>query len=851
VIVKTYHYLIVLVIIIISSCSNLFSQVDSPIDTISKKKFQPKNIFYEGSITVGYEYGLLPYLINSSPPSGNSKVEGVFGFKIKKLPFKSSFYYSSMSSVSGLNNYFRVQFDVHNYIQSLKDESAKIYAKALAKKDSLLRVKQDIMRQLSFYELIKKYKVYDTETLKKDAKDSLKAKVINKDTNTTIVGYDSLFAKKDRLYLLKTNKKCIKDSIRIVKRTIKKNNKVSILSLVKPDTINTKSLSRKEQLSFVKDDEKMLMDSLQRYKKIIKADSKRKKKKEKEDKKKLKKLKSKKGKITHEKDSIADYNNAKKDSLIEYKNKITQMRNPLDTMSLDSTKYLAKKDSLSDKKAEAMKMNEDAQNKYKKLKKQKEDIEAEIRGIDETLKQEVENEVGKKKKKLSNFLKYIKKFEIGSVNPDHSYFLSNNIPVTGINMEYNKNNFYLAFTHGKTINNIFLTNNLIKNQLNAVRNVYNFFDFNNINQGRKITSMKIGYGQKDKNHLFVGGLYGIGRTSYSDPNNDDIERNYVYEIDGKLFIKKNHMLDLIYGRSALQINGVNYEEQESVFNQLFGFKDRTNAALIRSTSRFFKNKTKLSLTFRYIDPFFISYGVGFLRNDNIRYELKLKQKLSKKITIGTFVRREEDNILNLYAYKNLLMSYGVDLTYRITKKTMVKADYRPIVQQIKLQGGPDVTNRSHIINLITTHTNRIRNTALNFTGIYSYYKLSNDSTPGLYKNYNLSIGARHKDKLENTISFNRFETNDTLSVPDANIIQNELSVYFKRLELSGIGKASFSTKLKSQFGYGLQLKYKVAKYLSWHLGGEKLILNDFYNSLSIDNIKDYPYFFHTSLTVFW
>src|SRR5690606_15695329 len=98
-------------------------------------------------------------------------------------------------------------------------------------------------------------------------------------------------------------------------------------------------------------------------------------------------------------------------------------------------------------------------------------------------------------------------------------------------------NFYIAATHGKTINNIFFTNNLVNNNLNAVRNLYNFFDFNNIEDGRKVTALKLGYGSKEGTHLFVGGLYGVGRVSYFDSLRTDVERNLVLEMDGRVKYK--------------------------------------------------------------------------------------------------------------------------------------------------------------------------------------------------------------------------------------------------------------------------------------------------------------------------
>ena len=55
----------------------------------------------------------------------------------------------------------------------------------------------------------------------------------------------------------------------------------------------------------------------------------------------------------------------------------------------------------------------------------------------------------------------------------------------------------MAFTYGKTNNTIMTTNNIIQNQLQTARNFYNFFDFNNVKDSRKITALKLGYGKKN------------------------------------------------------------------------------------------------------------------------------------------------------------------------------------------------------------------------------------------------------------------------------------------------------------------------------------------------------------------
>ncbi len=805
-----------------------------------------KNTFYQGDIGVGQEYGLLPILLNPTPPDANTRIQGSVGFKIKILPFKTTFLYSTTATASGLNNYFTLEFDVEKFIQLLKEEQMKQQQAIMAKKDSLMKVKQTIVQKIAFYEMSMKDKILDSDAIKKEAeekgKDSLKS--LNKEKKKQDSGRKELYAKKDEMYLIRKDKKCIKDSLKIDMKSIKLKNKEALAKedVDKKDKQEIK-LQNKRRLEIAKSTKEYLLDSLAMYKADIKHKLKKKKKEEKKAKKKISK-----------KDAEASKQQAS-DSLAQYQN-LNIEKPSLDSLNMDSLKNSATLDSLNQTKAKAFEMNEESKNKYKELKN-------ELKEIDQSLaKLDVMNQVNlddqkqalkqKKGAKVLTFLSYIKKFELGIINPNHSYFLVNNMPMTGINVEYSQNKAYVAFTYGKTINNIFLTSNFIQNSIYKMKNLYNFFDFTNIDEGRRITALKLGYGEKEKTHLYIGGMYGVGKTNYLNQSSDEKERNYVLEIDGKWLLNEKHSIDAVYGRSALQIDNVNYGEQSSVFEQLLGFQDRTNAALIQSNSSFFKNRTTLKLTYRIIDPFFKSFGVGFLRNDNIRYEAKLKQKLSKKLTVGGFIRREEDNLLNMYAYKNLLIGYGVDATFRLTKKITLKADYRPVVQRIMFKDeGIDITNHNQILNLIATHNNRIKNTTLNVTGVYSLYNLQNDSVVGVYHNYNISSTIGYKDKWEEMFSYNRFQSNDTSSVARTDFFQNDFTWMMKKVDITLMAKYSISDKLTPQVGYGTRLKYRITKYLSWSLSGEKLVLGDYYNSLAITGANQYPYFFYTTLNVVW
>lgn len=673
-----------------------------------------KSTFPQGNISLGYDYGYLPFLVQNNPPIGNFKTDGNFQIQLKSLPFQGSFYYSSLGTISGLNNHFTIRFDAQKYKQQMLDKLKLDELNRIKSLDSLGQVKQQLKTKLDYLYLVKDHKV----TLPIDS-----SKYHFPDLPSLNADFDTLPEVPD------------------------------------VDSMNIPTLDT-PQVNLPEFDEGIYMDSIGRV------------------------ISDLQGKANQVESRINDLN--------ELKN-----------------------------------MNQDSL------------MQQQINSIQSPLMQ-----------KVNGFMSNVQRLDIGLTYPNYSQFLIARIPVRGVNLEYQKKQFYLAFTHGKTVNNIFYTNNIIQNNLNAARNLYNFFDFNNINDGRRVTALKVGVGDKKATHLYVGALYGLGKVSYQDTSLIvDIERNLAVEVDGGLKIKKSHLLMFNYGRSAIQVNSINMGTESSLFDKLLDFSERTNALLGRYQLKL--KATQLSLTFRMIDPYFRSYGVGFLRSDNIRYEVKYKQKLGKKFGINTYFRRENDNLLGLYSYQNVLLSYGVGVNYRPTKHWMLKADVRPIT----LNGNNtidslSVLNNNLIINGVVNYNNRIKDTYFNATGVYSYYQLTLNEAFQVYQNINLNL-AIENERLSNNLIFNRYATTDTSSVPLASLLQNDFTYKFKKLQITGILKGSLSQNQQFDLGYGGKILYALSKNISVSVSGDKLVVGDFYNSIYNANLLHYPYRFSSSILIRW
>ena len=681
----------------------VFSQKDT--SRIGFKKFC-KTTFHSGQLSVGYQYGLLPFLVSENPVQGNFKSEGRLGVTLFELPFDLSYYYSNLGTISGFNNHFTFRFNYQLFQQNLKKKilADKINSKQVI--DSLEHVNQDLQKKLNYLQLIKSNQISVPVELPQDSLGAL------------------------------------------------------------DNPLDTSLLS-----------------------------------------------------------SLAISDGVALDS------------------SVVPTSYLAWNDSLEGVLAGLSNSIEATQGKIEQLNQFSNLNTDSLYGNGSLTQDYFPN-------KLASFLGYVKKLDVGMTYPNYSEFLVSRIPIRGVNFELEKNKFYLAFTHGKTVNNIFFTNNLISNNLNSARNLYNFFNFNNIEDGRRITSLKLGYGKKKDTHLHVGFLYGLGKVSYQDTSFlADQEKNLVAELDGAVAIGKNQFLEVNYGKSAIQINNVNLEKEASLMNSILDVNERANAVMVKYGAEL--KKTKVKASWRLIDPFFRSFGVGFIRSDNIRYQLKLDQKISKKFKVGAFVRKENDNVLGIYDYQNHLLSYGFNSTWRPTKRWMFKVDYRPIVHQVESSfDSLAFQNNNWIVNSVVSYNNRVDDTYFFATGIYSYYRLYNGESNNSYENINASFNIQHKEVIQNNLIFNYFSTSDTASSPVAYVFQNDFTFIKAKASFTGLFKLAFLND-GLDVGYGLKATIPVSENISFEASAEKLVYGDFYNSMFGSSFHEFPYFISASLRINW
>lgn len=532
-----------------------------------------------------------------------------------------------------------------------------------------------------------------------------------------------------------------------------------------------------------------------------------------------------------------------------------------DTSGLEG-KVLAAGKSKASRKADSLKAKEDHDSLYSRIKACKEKIEfyeqkiVEYRQAISTLNSGDPSALAAKNSymgRVQGFLSKVKRFEVGLCYPNYSTFLINNLTLNGINGEYATDRYFVDLSYGKTVTNFLVpaqTNNSI---INRFQSYGNFFDFANNRDARKIAAGKAGIGSRNKSYLAFGALYGMGKDGYlsSSTANAINETNMVYEVDGNLQLK-GYNLSGSYAKSFIRQQGVTIDNSESGPNR---DANRSNAVQLKFTGTLPVLKTRFVLGYRMIDPFFKSYGAGFLRSDNIRYEARLEQAVSPKLKLTASYRRDENDILKHYIYQTTLQTLTLGARARLLKKRLdLVLNYTPIVQAVtNVSDHGHIVNRSDMKSVVLSYTPKLRGFTCTVTALYNQYSLYDSLQLRNLETMSLSAMASFKSGLRLNVGSTYFNTNvkDTMATPNTLISSLEANYTFKHNITAGVGvKHSYNTRFYShQVGGSATVSVPLQKWISLELHAERLIIGDFYTSLNIANINRFPYYGYAKLNL--
>jgi hypothetical protein len=418
-------------------------------------------------------------------------------------------------------------------------------------------------------------------------------------------------------------------------------------------------------------------------------------------------------------------------------------------------------------------------------------------------------------------------------------------------MEYAKNNHFFAFTYGTTINNLMYNTNTIQGALQGVRNLYNYFDFGNLSAGRKILSAKGGVGSKDNSHLYAGFLIGKGRTDYLQPSSDASsftkESNVVFELDAKYKFSQQLSADVIIGKSSVQEEDLTMEQVRKAVNEILS-NFRSYALLTRVNFNITKTSTKLTATTRWIDPYFKSFGIGFLRSDNLRYEFKVEQPITKKIKYTIAYRHEEDNLLKLLNYKNTLQSINNSVNIKVSRQFNVRLNYVPLFKELK-SASSIVKDKNQIATVIFSFIPKLKKINAQFNFLYSKYVISADSSKINFENFTYTQQLQFKSGFKTGVNATWFK-NSLKDTINNNTYVGVIDVGYSTKNNSSLtigGKMAYKANIKMQYGFVAKVSISLYKGLFWEINTEKIIIGDYYSTFILSKIQKFPYYCNTKL----
>jgi hypothetical protein len=659
-----------------------------------------------GNISVGYEYGVLPFVSGDNYPAGGISSNGNISFLLLNIPLELTYHYTSIKNVIGLNNYFRISYDTDRYKEQLNQQMNIKNQLGKADLSKLQLQQQKSLQKIEYLNYLQKHPNYKTLA----------------DTTKANLNYN------------------IPDSSGIPSYS----NPLDTLGLNYDSSIpyNT-TINRNDSIS------NELLKSRAQY------------------------------------DSISNL-------IVKTKQQIEQIKNIQNN-------------------------SEQLQNPY-------------LSGV-------------------QNFLSGIKKFEIGLCHPSYSMFLVNNVPLQGINIEYSRNNNFIGFTYGTTINNLMFNTNTVQGAMETARNLYNYFDFGNLSAGRKIVCLKGGVGTKEGSHMYIGFLAGKGRTDYLHPLPDggtstvfSKESNFVMELDAKYKVSEKMSVDFLVGKSSVQTGDLNSEGVSKAVSEIFS-DYRSNAFMVRLNAAIKKTSTKVTISTRWIDPYFRSFGIGFLRSDNLRYEIKAEQPITKRIKYSIAYRREEDNLLNLYNYKNTLQSINNSLNIKLSRQVNIRLVYVPLFRELRSEN-ITIKDRNAISTVILSYTPKAKKVNSQFNALYSRYIITGDSVNINFENFTYTHNFLMKSGFKTGLNISWFKNNlsDTLG---NDTYLSVLDVGYSSKKGNSItigGKMAYKQKTELQYGFLLRGKVKIYKGLFGEIEAEKILIGDYYNSFVLWKIQSFPYY---------
>jgi archaellum component FlaC len=456
-------------------------------------------------------------------------------------------------------------------------------------------------------------------------------------------------------------------------------------------------------------------------------------------------------------------------------------------------------------------------------------------------------------RKFDKILYSVKSLTIGLATPQYSNFSLNGMAVNGFSIEVEPFNVYGSFTYGTVMNPVL--------SLNA----------QNASYKRNLYAGKLGYGAKEKSHIHITLLSATDDSSSINPR-DSIylyyklpQDNKVISIDGQLNLFKDKLIlsaelsgsqtikDLTSYSTNNIINGVIQADPNNWFVNIFTQNHQVSKSVVdyavsaKIEANLFKNKTKLSASFKRVGPNYYSFGLPFLIRDMMTLEVKVSQSFWKnRLQISGFVRRNEDNLEGTKLQTTQFYNYGFDFNLKVPKWPTLKAGLTPMI----LQSDTSYFNMI-ALNINSTYSFRIRKVQ-NISSLSFIKQMSAANDTNLFFDITY-VNFLHSLQLKSgpSININSSYINSTTSLlrKDTWVVGAGTSFTVLKIWNNLLGGNFFINQNETKWGAYWQTNVNIAKHLTFSL---RLENNQFNTYLNLPGISNYTQFTcRTSIIARW
>lgn len=300
---------------------------------------------------------------------------------------------------------------------------------------------------------------------------------------------------------------------------------------------------------------------------------------------------------------------------------------------------------------------------------------------------------------LTRFARGIKRLDIGSCSPTSSEFLINGVNFQGVSFEYAHKDLFLAVDNGRSFDDRWMDTDPVSRNLRLLQQSLFFVDTRDLNP-RKLTAMRIGFGEVERTHVHVGYLRG---TRENLPPGSDVPagpgsllRNHVAEIDAGFVVKNGHVLRLVYARSLVLAAPTDDDGQDRPsIGDLFDSRGNPDQAMkLGWSSTIDRTRTRVDLEARSISPWFQSFGMGFIRNGSRAIEARVDQAFGERWRMRARYALEERGLPGGRLQEGMSLLRGqAQFTYRPTNGLALRAGYMPVATRMAISDG-HVENRN-------------------------------------------------------------------------------------------------------------------------------------------------------------